>query len=130
MNYIVDSLDFTLLQFGPADISCKEISYRQVVSETMREQFWWLLKPSSSLKRNLVSANYMMAFERVPDCPNPDIVGYQSDDKILIIVETPDSHLLVARSGFRYFLVTFRKREIPVKLFVGEHEAEIPKTTE
>lgn len=131
MNYIVDQLDLTLLQFGPLDVHGTEISLRQVNATISGEQsFLWLLKEESELKNKLKQRSLMDFFANVSDAKDPELIGFNPEDQVLVIVHTPDNHLTVAQTEFRFFLFTFKKRDIPCRLIVAGVEQVIKKTTE
>lgn len=120
MNYIVNNLDFSLFQFGPADVIAQERSLGKIVNMMAEEQFYWFLEETSTLKSDLLECAldkknpmgyFFSAFHSVEDALNPELIGYQPEDKVVVINKAPpESFLTYAMSGFRYFELTFKKR--------------------
>ncbi len=120
MNYIVNDLDFSLFQFGPVNVTAKERSLGKIVNMLAAEKFYWFLGTISTLKDNLRRCSedtknpmraFFSAFDSIEDAPNPELIGYQPEDKVILISKAPpDSFLTYAMTGFRYFELTFEKR--------------------
>lgn len=127
MNYIVDHFDFNLLQFGPAIVRMEELSLRQTASLLSQEKFFWLR--ANRIKAAL-AAKDVLQFLTISDCESPDIVGFNKEDQVMVIIETVDSHLLVGQTGFRYFILRFQLRELDLRFMVGDAEVPIVKALE
>lgn len=116
MNYLIDVLDYTLIQFCPADVFSKEISLRRFRRLQQEEKYFWLVK-DPSLRSEWPGVGYELT--------NSDLAVFGREDKMILIVRSPDSHLFTAESGFRYFLITFPERKFEPKIIINgvEHDA-------
>lgn len=138
MNYITEGFDFSLLQFGPSNVIAKEVSIRRVLNAlvTASEKFRWALAPESTIKEDLEKQGLLEFFtgndgtERTVEIENFDLLGFNPEDQIIAVVRCPDSHLTVAQTGFRFFLITFEKRKMNVKLIVDGKKVDYPMVTE
>ncbi len=138
MNYITEGFDFSLLQFGPLNMTVREVSIRGILEAFGKaaEEFRWALAPESILKDDLKKQDLLKFFtgedcaDQTMDVENFDLLGFNAEDQIIAVVRCSDSHLTVAQNGFRFFLITFEKREITAKLFIDGKQVDYPKVTE
>jgi hypothetical protein len=127
MHYLTDTFNYTLINFCPANITSKEISLLTVARLSTSEKFYWQLN-DQGIKQRLqgltgfeglqeVAATHSIAIVvqgEIPaitghDLVNQDFVSYAEDDEIILLVPSPDSQLITAATGFRYFLISFSR---------------------
>lgn len=116
MYYITDRLDLGLLQFGPATATVREVDLRSALSLAIKERHVWL--GSEALKQSLQEKGWDDFYKAGVDSANPELVGLDPDDRLLIIIPVVDSHLGVAQTGFRYFIASFVNRPLPPSAIV------------
>ncbi len=108
MNYIVDRLEYNLIQFCPAEALSNETSFRTAAICARNEEYFWFLQ-DQKLRKDL--PEIVQATLSGSELPNSELVCYHPDDKLILIVRSTDSHLYTAQLGFRCFLVSFRKKK-------------------
>ena len=100
---------------------------RQAASILSQEEFFWLR--ADKIKAALATKD-VLQFLTIADCETPDIIGFNKEDQVMVIIETIDSHLLVGQTGFRYFILRFELKELDLKFMVGDVEVPLVKTLE